>query len=99
MALPTLAFILVAMVFMVKEQAGTGQRNLAMGRAGPGTKNMLMPHAISRLIGLRNSNKFCANLGNCAPETLAMIREAFGEERMSHTRKAQPLRVQESRDS
>jgi hypothetical protein len=45
--------------------------------------------AISRWVRQKNSNKFCADLGKSANETLAMIRQAFGEENVSRTRRVQ----------
>jgi hypothetical protein len=49
----------------------------------------IWPDAISRCIQQRDCNKVCATLGKSATETLAMIRQAFGEEIMSRTRKVQ----------
>jgi hypothetical protein len=48
-------------------------------------ESCLWPDAISRWIRQRNSVTFCANLGKSATETLALIRQAFGEERMRRT--------------
>jgi hypothetical protein len=62
-----------------------------------GRADLLRPFVWSRVSGLkgfrdgsnkRNSIKFCINLENCATVTLVMIRQEFGEESMSRTRKA-----------
>jgi hypothetical protein len=46
----------------------------------------IWPGAISRRIRQRSSGKFCANLGRSATGTVAMIRQAFGQESVSRTR-------------
>jgi hypothetical protein len=58
----------------------------------------IWPDAVSRCIRHRNSIKLCASIGKSATETLAMIRQAFGEEGMSRTRNVQTHRDREKRD-
>jgi hypothetical protein len=48
-------------------------------------ESCIWPYAISRWIRQLIWTKCCADLGKSATETLAMIRQAFGEESMSHT--------------
>jgi hypothetical protein len=49
----------------------------------------IWPDAISRWIRQRYSNKFCSNPGKIKTDTLTMIKQTFGEESMSRTRKVQ----------
>jgi hypothetical protein len=46
------------------------------------------------IIQQRECITFCADLRKSGVETLAMIRQAFREENMSHTREVQPHRDQ-----
>jgi hypothetical protein len=47
----------------------------------------MWPDAISLWMQQRKSTKFYTNLAKCATETMTIVRLAFGEESMSHTRK------------
>jgi hypothetical protein len=60
-------------------------------------ESFIWPDVISRWIRQGNSIKFCAYLGNCETETLAMIIPALGKYSVSHTRKARTHRDRKKR--
>jgi hypothetical protein len=54
----------------------------------------IWPETILRWIRQRNSAKFCADVRKSVADTLAMIRQVFGEESMSCTQIVQTHRDQ-----
>jgi hypothetical protein len=52
-------------------------------------ESCVWPDAILQWIRQRNSIKLCANVGKSVRQTLAMIRQAFGEESMSRKGKSE----------